>query len=349
MKSKFVRSLGSLFGLLLFAVALWVLYHELRAYHLQDILRRVEEIPGHRILTALLLTALSYLIMTGYDVLALRYIRSPLAYGKIALASFVSYAFSNNIGLSMLAGGSVRYRLYSAWGLSGLEITKVVAFCSLTLWLGFLALGGATFLLEPLLIPGTLRLPFTSLRPLGGLLLAPVLGYFLLSLLRKKPLRIRTWEFAIPSTRLFLPQMLIALLDWAMAGSVLYALLPASPGLTWAGFMGIYLLAQLAGLISQVPGGLGIFETVIVVIISPTCPLPRFLDPSWHTVGCTISFPCWSQRSFWGLRRLSGRSHSFGRSPEHSAPGVPSLCRTSWLSAVLSAVPFSSSPGPCLQ
>ena len=88
------------------------------------------------------LTVLSYAVMTGYDVLAIHYIRHPLAYSKIGMASFIGYAFSNNIGMSMIAGASLRYRLYSAWGLSTLQITQVVAFCTLTLWLGFFTLGG---------------------------------------------------------------------------------------------------------------------------------------------------------------------------------------------------------------
>ena len=134
MKRRVLHGLGPLFGILFFSVALWILHQELREYHYHDIARHVAEIPHPRLLVALGLTILSYLIMTGYDTLALRYIQHPLAYAKIALASFIGYAFSNNIGLSMIAGASVRYRLYSAWELSALEITKVIAFCTLTLW-----------------------------------------------------------------------------------------------------------------------------------------------------------------------------------------------------------------------
>jgi uncharacterized membrane protein YbhN (UPF0104 family) len=106
MKKKFFHIIGPLFGLLLFAVALWVLHHELRAYHLADIHRHVHEIPAHRFFLALALTVMSYLVMTGYDTLALRYIQHPLAYSKTALASFIGYAFRNNIGLSFLAVAS---------------------------------------------------------------------------------------------------------------------------------------------------------------------------------------------------------------------------------------------------
>ena len=279
MKKKFLHSLGSLFGILLFALALWVLHHELKEYHYHDVILSVAGIPGRYLFIALALTILNYLIMTGYDTLALRYIRHPLPYTKIALASFIGYAFSNNMGLSLIAGASVRYRLYSAWGLSALDITKVVAFCSLTLWLGFLTLAGVTFLCEPLAIPKALHLPFSSLSPLGTIFLLLVGGYFVWSFFRKRPLKIRGWEFALPSTRLFFIQVAVASLDWAMAGSVLYVLLPVTSTLSYPWFLGIFLLAQVAGLVSQVPGGVGVFETVILLLLSPTLPAPSVLGP----------------------------------------------------------------------
>jgi phosphatidylglycerol lysyltransferase len=272
MKTKFLHILGPLFGLLLFGVALWVLHHELKVYHLEDILQHIEKLPLRRILLALLLTALSYLIMTGYDFLALQYIRRPLAYTRIALASFVGYAFSNNIGLSMLAGGSVRYRLYSSWGLSIVEITKVIGFCTMTLWLGFFLLGGVVFVFDPVMIPEALHVPFVSIQPIGGIFLIIVAAYLAFSLFRRRPFTLGGWEFTLPSSRLFVGQMAVAFLDWAIAGSVLYVLLPDSSRLPFFGFLGIFLLAQFAGLLSQVPGGLGVFETVAVILLSPALP-----------------------------------------------------------------------------
>ena len=269
MKSKIVGRFGPFFGMLLFALALWVLHYELRTYHVHDIVGHLHELPARHVLLALSLTIISYLIMTGYDALALRYVQHPLSYNKTALASFIAYAFSNNMGFGMIAGGSVRYRLYSAWGLSTLEVTKVVAFCSLTLWLGFLTLGGVVFLIEPLRIPETLHLPFTSLHFVGGFFLILVGSYFLLGIFRKKPFGIRDWELDLPSTGVSLAQTGLALVDWAIAGSVLYVLLPASLMLPYPGFLCIFLLAQVAGMISQVPGGLGVFETVMVLLLSP--------------------------------------------------------------------------------
>jgi phosphatidylglycerol lysyltransferase len=277
MNAKSLKGLGPLFSLMLFSAAVWILYHELKAYHFNDIVRNLEEFPAHRLMDGFLLTLLSYFLMTGYDVLALGYIRHPLAYSKIALASFIGYAFSNNIGFSMIAGASVRYRLYSAWGLSGLDISKVVVFCALTLWLGFFTLAGLIFLCDPMGIPNSLHLPFTSVRPIGMILLVVVAAYIFFTVKRKKPLVIRNWEILLPSVRLVVSQILLAGTDWLLAGTVLYALMPSLLHISYLGFLTIYLLAQLAGMISQVPGGLGVFETVMVLLLSGVAPTPEIL------------------------------------------------------------------------
>lgn len=207
MKPVWRRILGSGLSVILFTAAVWLLYGELKTYHLRDILNAFKSIPSGHLAAAVGLTMLSYAVMTGYDALALRYIRHELTYPKIGLASFISYAFSNNIGMSLIAGASVRYRLYSAWGLSTLQITRVVAFCTLTLWLGFFTLGGAVFLIEPLTIPAAIHLPLASLRAIGIVMLAVVLAYGIATAAKKTAITIREWEIQLPSTRLFVSQL----------------------------------------------------------------------------------------------------------------------------------------------
>jgi phosphatidylglycerol lysyltransferase len=313
MIKRVLHSVGPLFGLLLFGAALWVLHLELRAYHLHDILRHLEELPAWRLFWALSLTVFSYLIMAGYDALALRYIQHPLSYGKIATASFIGYAFSNNMGFGMIAGGSVRYRLYSAWGLSTLEITQVVAFCSLSLWLGFLSLGGVVFLIQPPAIPETLHLRFASLHFAGGLFVAIVGAYFLLNALRKKPFKIHDWAFNLPSTGLSLAQIALAVFDWLIAGSVLFALFPASFKLSYPGFLGIYLLAQTAGLLSQVPGGLGVFETVVVLLLSPGVPASATLGSLLAYRGIYYILPLLTAAALLGVQEVLRKKDTLRR------------------------------------
>lgn len=255
MKEKVVRILGPLFGLSLFAAALWVLHHELKDYRYEDIVGRLHDVPAGRLLLAAGLTFLSYLVLTWNDTLAFRYIRHPIPYRKIAPASFISYAFSNNIGLSMITGSTVRYRLYSAWGLSAIQITQVIAFCTLTFWLGLFTMGGLALLPAPMSVPSSLHLSLITARPFGFFLLLLVAAYLLATLLIRKPLKIREWEFSLPATRLSLAQIALASFDWGLAAALLYILLPGTGELSYFGFLAVFLVAQIAGLISQVPGG----------------------------------------------------------------------------------------------
>ncbi len=112
-----------------FCMALWVLYKTLHHYHISDILNDLRQIPLRHLMAGGLLTVVNYWVLTTLDASAIRYAGSSLEYGKVALTSFIGYAFSHNVGLSWLSGGSIRYRLYGAWGLTGGEIAKVIAFC----------------------------------------------------------------------------------------------------------------------------------------------------------------------------------------------------------------------------
>jgi phosphatidylglycerol lysyltransferase len=259
------KYVGPLFSLILFSAALWVLYHEVRTIHLPHILSEISAIPTQYLWLAVITTVLSYTIMTGYDYLAIRFIKNPLSFDRVALASFIGYAFSNNFGFSMLAGASVRYRLYSNWGLSALDITKVVAFCALTLWLGFFTLGGFVFVLEPPAIPPGLHMPLVSVRLLGFLLLFILAAYVSLTVFWRRPLHFKEWELSPPPFSTLFAQIMVACLDWLLAAGVLYALLPSAFPLSFPQFVGVFLLAQLAGLASQIPGGLGVFETVMIL------------------------------------------------------------------------------------
>lgn len=273
MKKKILQFAVPLFGFLVFVFALRVLHHSLAHYHYHDVVRSLRHIPPLRVFLALLFAFCGYFAMTGYDSLALLYVRHSLSYRRIAIASFIGYAVSNTVGLSWLTGGSIRFSLYSEWGLSAVEITHVVAFCGLTVWLGFLTLAGLIFIISPPGIPETLHVPFYGVASLGFLFVAAVLSYILLCAYAKKPLRILQWEFQFPSLRLSLAQILLSAGDWTLAASVLYVLLPSTNhSLSYPHFLGIFFLAQIAGSASQVPGGLGVFETAVILLISPRIP-----------------------------------------------------------------------------
>jgi phosphatidylglycerol lysyltransferase len=263
--------------LALFGVALRVLQDTLTHYRYRDVMHYLRSLPKDQVALSVFLTILGYLTMTGYDALAFRYIRHPLAYRRIALASFIGYAFNNNVGLSGVVGGSLRYRLYNAWRLTAVEIAKVIAFCTISFWLGFVVLGGTVFIFMPPDVPSTIHLPIHSVRLIGLLMIIPAAAYLIWIAVRREPLRLRQWEFELPKPSLFIGQTLISSIDWILAAAVLYILLPDRLPIGFHHFLGIFLLAQIAGVVSNVPGGLGIFEAVILVFLAQFYPAGAIL------------------------------------------------------------------------
>lgn len=268
---RLLHLLGPLLVLLIFSGATWLLYHELRQYSYSDIRQSLGKITAARIWLAAGLTVLNYLILIGYDLLAVRSIGHPLSLGKVAVASFVGYVSSYNFG-ALLGGTSVRYRLYSGWGLSAVEIVKLLTVLAVTFWIGFFALAGLVFLADPIATPAKFHLPFASVRPLGVVLLLPVAAYLALCAWRRVPVRFRGWEFSLPSVRLSLCQIAVASADMLVAAGVLYVLLPSSLGISYPHFLGVYLLGVVAVICTHVPGGLGVFELIVLLMLNPDEP-----------------------------------------------------------------------------
>jgi phosphatidylglycerol lysyltransferase len=277
MRSSLKRVLPPIAAALLFGLALVLLHHTLEEYHYRDVMSALQAIPHQRIAWAILLTLANYFILCGYDFLGMRYIGRTLARARVALASFVSYAFSQSLGFGVLTGGSLRFRLYSMWGLGGAEIAGVVAFCALTFWLGIFTVGGLVFILDPFTIPDFLGFPIRAVLPIGIIFLALTGSYIVLSAVSSGPIRIGRWEFSVPGWRMALMQIGLASVDWMLAGAVLFALLPPTPSLSYPGLLGIFILAQVAGLISHVPGGIGVFEALVSFALSGQIPGPTIL------------------------------------------------------------------------
>jgi phosphatidylglycerol lysyltransferase len=271
-KKRLFHLLLPLVSASLFVLALHVLFRELHNYNYRDVVKYFQQIPGLRLALAVASSLMSYLMLTFYDVLGLRYAGHALPYGKIAFTSYTGYAFSNSIGYSFLSGGAIRYRFYSAWGLSTLEIAKVIVFCFVTALLGYFTVAGIAFTIEGESIPSALHLPvhLHTARPLGVVFLTFVMIYFVLTMTMKKPFVVRKIQFAFPKPALALLQYAVSSLDWFFAAATIYLLLPPRTGISIFAFMGIYLLSQLAGSASQVPGGLGVFEVVMVLLLSST-------------------------------------------------------------------------------
>lgn len=268
--SRLLRWLSPLVALFLLGLALVVLHGELRQYRYAEIVRAVRDIPTAALLAAAGFTVVAYAILTGYDALALRYVGRPLPYRRVAFSSGIAYGLSQTLGFPLVTGGAVRYRFWSAWGLGNGEIAQAAGFVGATFTVGVITISGIALLLEPAQTLALLRLPDLLARATGMLLLVVVAAYLLWSVARRgQPVRIRSWEFPVPSPRLTAAQVLLASVDWCAAGAVLYVLLPNAAGLSFLPYLGIFVLAQFAGVLSNVPGGLGVFDTLIILLLGP--------------------------------------------------------------------------------
>jgi phosphatidylglycerol lysyltransferase len=271
MNERLARALGPLIGVALFLGAIWILEREIRH---GDVLAHLRAIPPRRLALSLWLAALAYAALTGYDALAVRYVNAPLPYRRVALTSFIAYVFSHNIGLAFFGGSAVRYRMLSSYGLKASETARIIVFNATTFWLGYAAVGGAVFVLEPARLPPHMWLAENaSSRPIGFALLAALAAYLAyIALRRRESVLVFGFEIPLPRLSLTAAQIVISTVDWSLAAAVLYALLPHHAGPSFAQFFSAYLVAVLLGLVSNVPGGLGVFDTAMVVLLRRFLP-----------------------------------------------------------------------------
>jgi phosphatidylglycerol lysyltransferase len=256
----------------LLAAAAWTLSRELSGFDLRKVEVGLGALPRAALLAAAALTALDYLLLSGYDLLALRYAGRSLPAGRVVFTSFVAYAFGNNVGLSLLSSGSVRVRLYSQLGLSPGDVARVVAFTAAQLWAGLLPLAGIA-----LLAGARGPLPAPAARIAGLLALAAVAAYLALCA-RGREVTVRGVAVRPPSLPLALGQVAVSAVDWALAACVLWVLLPAGAALSFLSLLGLFLAAQVTGLASQLPGGVGVFDSIVLAALTPSVPAPEALS-----------------------------------------------------------------------
>jgi phosphatidylglycerol lysyltransferase len=257
-------------------VAVFVLHHLLGKYHWRDILERVQAISNTKLLRAAFFTCAGYGCLTLYDALAVRFAGARVPYPRVALISFMGYAIGHNVGLNSISGGAVRYRAYTALGLSAKQIATIIAFGTLTFFLGASVLLGLSLLSNAGVSGSLLHVHSWLALAAGGGLLAGVGGYLWLVCTRHAPLKFRSFEIPVPKPRVAFAQIGISCVDMLCASSVLYVLLPREAAIGFAAFAGVYLLALAAGAISNVPGGIGVFEFVLLLLM-PAVPKDRLL------------------------------------------------------------------------
>jgi uncharacterized membrane protein YbhN (UPF0104 family) len=262
-----------------FALAALLVYRALRHYSMSEILQSLRAISLHHLALGATFTAGSFICLTGFDTLAVRYTGRDLPYRKIALASFTSLSIGHTLGFAALSSGAIRYRFYTGWGLSPGDVGRVILFSAMTVAVGMATAGGLASLIQPALVARMFKVAPSVVVTVGVLMLLLVVFYLGLAALVHRPIRIRRFELAVPRLGLALGQVALGTTDFLLVSAVLHQMLSATADIGYFPVAAIYVAANAAAIVTHVPGGLGVMEAVIL-----------WLVPGANVIGALVAF-----------------------------------------------------------
>ena len=262
-------------------IAIWFVSKKLKGVTWDDVQRGFDNLPTSHIVGALILTGINYLILTGYDWIAIRFMKKRLSFPRMMAGAIVGYASGNVLGW-LFGGNLARYRMYSKWGFSTMEIIGLVSILSVTFWLGLFLLAGIAFLALPIHLPPSVQEFFKvesklfgdielSQHMFGSIFLGCVAAYLAACLLVRKPIQFKGLSIALPPFRLSAMQLVVSALDFLLATTTLYVLLPPDivgpDKINFSTVLIAYLTAQIAAVLTHVPGGYGLLEGILIAFL----------------------------------------------------------------------------------
>lgn len=265
-KSSWIKRLMSVAVIGLVGGMMYLLFQNLSKFDYVSILETVKSYSPLSIFLAVAFTAVSYLLMGGYDWLGQAYIGKRQNLKRTFLVAFYSYVLSLNVGLSIVSSSAVRYKMYQGWGYKARDIAKLIVFASVSFWLGLVVLAGLALCATDVSFDGTYPIPDALIKPLGALMVFSGIGYVLTCRFSKGRLSFRGREIALPGWKSGIGQIGITVADTIAAATALYFLIP-DENLSFFAFTSIFCIAFFGGLVSSTPGGIGVFETVFLLFL----------------------------------------------------------------------------------
>ena len=262
------KRLGIAASLVIIALAVSTLIRTLKGVDVGVILAALQDTTPMQIALAALCVVCAFFTLTFYDLFALRTIgKKHVPYRIAALSSFTSYTVGHNIGATVFTGGAIRFRIYSEWGLSAIDVAKICFISGLTFWLGNLFVLGVGLIWHPeAATPMNLLPPWINrLIGVGGII---GIGAYLLWLsLDRRELGRNGWKVTLPSARLTLLQIAIGVVDLGFCALAMYILIPTQPEIDFLSLSVVFILATLLGFASHAPGSLGVFDAAMLVAL----------------------------------------------------------------------------------
>jgi phosphatidylglycerol lysyltransferase len=236
-----------------------------------EVAAAVRGVPAASLALAAAATAVSFAALTGYDYSSLKYVGAAVPYRLVAQTSFVAYALANTIGLGVFTGGAVRLRMYGAAGIEASVVSRAIAFNAIAFGTGIAIVGAAGLFLDAPAVASVLHFDTAALRAIAGAVLAAAVALIWLCSGPRDDSRLGRVRRRLPSAAVALRQLLFSAVDITASAAVLYVLLP--PGTSgFSAFVGFYSIATALGLLSHLPGGIGIFEAIMLVALGESAP-----------------------------------------------------------------------------
>jgi uncharacterized membrane protein YbhN (UPF0104 family) len=262
---KLTRLLPAMVSAAIIVVAGLVLYRTLGRIDVADVTASFAAIPRGRLALAGVFTLLALLSLAAYEVVMLRTFRPDMPARRPVLTALVAYPVGHAIGFGALSGGAIRYRSYSAAGLSTFDIGKIVVLSALPYAAGLGVLCALALVLDA---PGAARLLDIG----AGTATLAHAAYAWAVLRIRRPLDLKRVRLELPGPRLTAFQYALGIAEVLCGIAVLYVLLPPGTGVGFLSFAAVYVIAILAGLLSSVPAGLGVFESVLLLMLRDVAP-----------------------------------------------------------------------------
>jgi uncharacterized membrane protein YbhN (UPF0104 family) len=258
--------IGIALSVTIIVIAAVVLYHTLHGITLKDVMKAVKARSEKDVILAGVFVAASYCTLTFYDLFALRTIgHKHVPYRIAALSGFTSYSIGHNVGASVFTAAAVRYRIYSVWGLTAIDVAKICFVAGLTFWLGNATVLGLGIAYDPRAASAIDQLPADMNRLLAWVVLVLLTTYIAWVWREPREIGRSNWKVRLPGGPLTLLQILIGLVDLGFCTLAMYALMPSQPHMAFTTMGVIFVTATLLGFASTSPGGLGVFDAAMFV------------------------------------------------------------------------------------
>jgi uncharacterized membrane protein YbhN (UPF0104 family) len=256
-----------LLAVLLLGGAAYILWREFHEISLADVTSAIRGWGWDSTLLALGLSAMSFALMGLVEWMGMRWVGSKVSAGQAFAGGFIACALSHSLGANLLVSGAVRARFYAKHGVPLRQVAGITLFNSFTFTVGLCCLAGLSLLLAGSDEIATVsRIPNPVADWLGAVLLTGVVAYVALCGVMHRPITAFGHSVRLPSLRMALTQLGVGTVDNAMAAGIIWVLLPDG-AVDYFTFVGAYAPSVAVGLISHVPGGVGVFEGALSTLL----------------------------------------------------------------------------------